>query len=885
MEKVQTQFKGMFPRLAPDKGLSPVEWLPSGVPNSRIFSDTYRSFSPGRDSGEEFQDLGLLQSREVFIKGARLWNDHPNWARQDHWTMLETGFGLGLNFLSTWSYWLNLSREQRPRRLTYVSIEQYPVGREDLLQSVKPWPELLGLAGQLCKQWFGLLPGFHRLEFEGGLVTLLLCIGDIESVVKELDVQTDAIFLDGHSPKVNPQMWSHKVLGHIAKTAKIGTTLSTWCVSGNVIRSLNIHGFDCKKLKGIGPKRHRLEATYRGQSKARSNYSLEAGQEIDKGRCAVIGAGLAGAFAAYSMAKRGWSVSVFDCLSTPSGAASSVPVGIFSTQLTADDNPQSKLTRQGARLLNQLLPQLLADSKGINWDLSGVLEVRIDSAGAEKTYPINSQFGGQIDKKTVSIKEDFSLKATSNFVPLRKKNLDPRGFALHGLKQSEDWYELTQQYNSELSAVEPTQADNRTSLGQPRTANPHPSHQVLHSKGGWVVPQALIKALLSHPNIKFFGCCEVTQIRPIPLKDSLSGGLQNESLGDLIKDKQGTWKLEISQVKAPIQLQTHNPKQAENRTLKQPEFEAQREVDEENTLNERAFELDRDINNSNWNHVIVANSFAASHLLAPLLGAGPLMDVAQQTIGTASNQNNLHPSLTELELTRGQLTWGHISSKLGAQLLSFPLNGLGTFMCKKAAPPSQDKSTGQHSENPLTNVISPPNNDPVNCPASSEMSWFAGSTFERVGEITDEPVGSETPSKSVTKGEQEVKKRRGNGKRLEEINAANLKKLCVLYPRAHQIVKDSSEIHYWEGFRCNTKNRLPWAQHFVGPDETVRKALSTQAQPTPRPFLAGLSVLSGLGAKGLSLAPLCAEVLVCDIHQEPSPIERNLSSMLKKYTL
>ena len=123
-----------------------------------------------------------------------------------------------------------------------------------------------------------------------------------------------------------------------------------------------------------------------------------------------------------------------------------------------------------------------------------------------------------------------------------------------------------------------------------------------------------------------------------------------------------------------------------------------------------------------------------------------------------------------------------------------------------------------------------------------------------------------------------------NVKEFKEVDEANLSKLSVLYPRAHEIVKNTEEIRHWEGIRCNTKNRLPWVQHFAGPDEAISKASNTPNQCHATHFLGGLSVITGLGAKGLSLAALCAEVLACDIHHEPSPLERNLSNMLKKHT-
>jgi len=578
------------------------------------------------------------------------------------------------------------------------------------------------------------------------------------------------------------------------------------------------------------------------------------------------------------MAKRGWSVSVFDCASHPAAAASSVPVGIFSTQLSADDNPQSKLTRHGIRLLRQLLPQLLADSKGVNWDLSGVLEVRMDSPRVGEDHPFDSQSEGESEEKSLS----QPLKSS---VLLRKKNPDPRGFALLGLQQAAQWYELTQPSNPELGAgLEHTQANNYSS-NEPTTSDLSRPHQIWHSKGGWVVPQELVKALLEHPNIKFFGSSKVTKISRVASKDSNSSDSRNQNLEDIKKEKSGAWRLDISQPKARDRIQTQNQKRAENSTAELHEFKAPQGLDQENVLNalsaltalgESSFDPIQDSHHSPWNHVIVANSFAANQLLAPLLDASPLAQIPAQPKGLACQPHRFRSKLPELELTRGQLTWGAIGGELAAKLVSFPVNGWGTFMCIPAATPTQEKSNGQPGVDLLGCTTPHPTSSSTGTHRVGEMRWFTGSTFERIGDFTDELMDFQTPPKCGLGT--------SNVKEFKEVDEANLSKLSVLYPRAHEIVKNTEEIRHWEGIRCNTKNRLPWVQHFAGPDEAISKASNTPNQCHATHFLGGLSVVTGLGAKGLSLAALCAEVLTCDIHHEPSPLERNLSNMLKKHT-
>ncbi len=113
----------------------PMDWLPDGTPYSPRFGDRYHSEQP------------LAQAREVFLHGCGL----PGaWAGAAQWRILETGFGLGQNFLATWDAWR--ADPDRPRLLHFVSLEAWPVSSTDLLRAATRYPELLPLAEQLAAQ-------------------------------------------------------------------------------------------------------------------------------------------------------------------------------------------------------------------------------------------------------------------------------------------------------------------------------------------------------------------------------------------------------------------------------------------------------------------------------------------------------------------------------------------------------------------------------------------------------------------------------------------------------------------------------------------------------------------------------------------------------------
>ena len=138
----------------------PVQWRDDGTPFSPRFGDIYRT--AGTDGLG-----GLVQARQVFLRGCGLLVDHPgaaDWAGAARWAVLETGFGLGLNFLATWQAWRQ--DERRPARLFYSAVEAFPPEASDLLRSAAPFTELAPLAAELAAQWHGLLPGVHRLRLD-----------------------------------------------------------------------------------------------------------------------------------------------------------------------------------------------------------------------------------------------------------------------------------------------------------------------------------------------------------------------------------------------------------------------------------------------------------------------------------------------------------------------------------------------------------------------------------------------------------------------------------------------------------------------------------------------------------------------------------------------
>lgn len=342
----------------------PIEWLDDGTaggsPYSPRFKDRYRS-----ELG------GLEQAQEVFLKGCGL---PQAWAGQPQWCVLETGFGLGLNFLVTWAAWK--ADPQRPRLLHFVSTEAFPASAEDVLRSARTHPELMPFAEQLQRQLWGLLPGVHRLVFEGGQVLLTLCIGDAKAMLREFSFEADSVYLDGFSPQLNPDIWDAHTFKAVARCCRRGTRVATWTVARSVRDALAQCGFVVQKVPGIPPKRDNLQGEYNPPWEPKKTRPAPARRTA--GRCLVIGSGLAGSAVAASLARRGWSVTVLDAGDMPAAGASGLMAGVLAPHVSPDDSLLSRLSRSGIRAMLQQAEMRL--QSGSDWSPTGVVEHCVEHA-------------------------------------------------------------------------------------------------------------------------------------------------------------------------------------------------------------------------------------------------------------------------------------------------------------------------------------------------------------------------------------------------------------------------------------------------------------------------------------------------------------------------
>lgn len=317
-----------------------------GTPYSEIFGDVYHSAGGG-----------LAQARHVFLQG----NGLPGrWQGRRAFTILETGFGFGLSFLATWQAW----REDPARceRLHFVSVEKHPFATLDLTLLTERFSEIKEKGKQLAAQWPMLVPGMHRLEFDGGNVVLTLFFGDIAEGLPQLSLAADAFYLDGFAPAKNPQMWEPRLLRHLGRLAAPGATLATWSVAAPVREALQGAGFAVEKRPGFGTKREMLAGTLIRRTKELQKFASK--------KAIVVGAGVAGAAVCERIAARGWQVTLIERHGGPAEEASGNPAGVFHPVISPDDSLFARLTRAAFFYLLGHWQRL----EGITWSRCGVLQ-------------------------------------------------------------------------------------------------------------------------------------------------------------------------------------------------------------------------------------------------------------------------------------------------------------------------------------------------------------------------------------------------------------------------------------------------------------------------------------------------------------------------------
>ena len=309
------------------------------VPISKKFGDVYFS-----------KDNGLRETQHVFLNGNDLSTRLATLNDFEYFSVGETGFGTGLNILALWQLWQQV-RPDNHSHLHAISVEKFPLCKNDLIRALNVWAELRPLAAQLIEQYPRPIAGCHRLSFPKERFSIDLWLGDAQDIFPIIPktAPVNAWFLDGFAPSCNPDMWAENVLAHIVRLSDYGTSFASFSVAGILKRGLKQHGILISRPRGFGHKREMLKAIWNPPNLSvnvdltnKITESLDSTQKktelnrtpIFKQRhIAIIGAGIAGLNAAWAFAERGHQVTIYD-QSAPLAGASGNPLALLNPKLS-----------------------------------------------------------------------------------------------------------------------------------------------------------------------------------------------------------------------------------------------------------------------------------------------------------------------------------------------------------------------------------------------------------------------------------------------------------------------------------------------------------------------------------------------------------------------
>ena len=189
----------------------------------------------------------IEETQHVFINAALKFKA----VIQQYISILEIGFGTGLNAFATFS-----EAKKSDLIIKYTAVEAYPISiqqaeqlnNSDLIESKENADLFLKLHQQPWNIPFQLNDQFT-----------------IEKVLKkfqeiEYKNQFDIIYFDAFAPNAQPELWSDEMLAKMFEALLPEGILVTYCAKGEVKRSLKRVGFTIESLPGPTGKREMTRA-------------------------------------------------------------------------------------------------------------------------------------------------------------------------------------------------------------------------------------------------------------------------------------------------------------------------------------------------------------------------------------------------------------------------------------------------------------------------------------------------------------------------------------------------------------------------------------------------------------------------------------------------
>lgn len=167
-------------------------------------------------------------------------------------SILEIGFGTGLNALVTWE-----EARNRNKTINYTGVEAYPVAQEEVdklnFNEIIKNPEAIEFFENIHRSEWG-----REVEVSKNFKLLKQ-----QKLFQEIDDKNmyDLIYFDAFGARVQPELWSVDIFMKMYEALRSNGVLVTYAAKGSVRRAMLEVGLLVERLPGPPGKREMLRAT------------------------------------------------------------------------------------------------------------------------------------------------------------------------------------------------------------------------------------------------------------------------------------------------------------------------------------------------------------------------------------------------------------------------------------------------------------------------------------------------------------------------------------------------------------------------------------------------------------------------------------------------
>jgi tRNA U34 5-methylaminomethyl-2-thiouridine-forming methyltransferase MnmC len=206
-------------------------------------------YNPAVGENYHSRNGALQESQHVFLNSGLRFFLAGN--EVDSVSILEVGFGTGLNFLLSADFCT-----MREVKLDYVGIEAYPLSNEMI--SLTAYQQYIApqLWDAFTEQYLIALRQTTTLNSYIDLHIAPLPLMEFQS-----NKPFDVIYFDAFASANQPEMWNEEAISHTIKYLKPGGVFVTYAITGNLKRMLKALGCKIEKVPGALGKREMLRAT------------------------------------------------------------------------------------------------------------------------------------------------------------------------------------------------------------------------------------------------------------------------------------------------------------------------------------------------------------------------------------------------------------------------------------------------------------------------------------------------------------------------------------------------------------------------------------------------------------------------------------------------